>query len=309
MTHLPNVLLLGNGLNLSFDGLPWSELLEKVAVIEDKDTLERIISSSIPEPLKAIAVTEDRIDVQMKSHKKDLYGSVRETEHRLLLNRLLDLGFDHILTTNYSYELEKAALGIETITDYRLEKLQTFMKADNVRRAEGRYLLHTYMKVPNRNGYCPVWHIHGEARKPDSMILGHYYYGNQLCGIKKLLSGRADSYRARQSEGKDAEIKSWIDAFILGNVYVLGFGMDVSELDIWWLLNRKKREKAEHGGVFFYEPYDKKQFGKYQLLRQLQGKHSDLGWNKAGMKKEDYKAFYDDAIADIEERIKMEAER
>ena len=30
--------------------------------------------------------------------------------------------------------------------------------------------------------------------------------------------------------------------------------MDFSEFDLWWLLNRKKREKADHGKVWFYTP-------------------------------------------------------
>ena len=45
--------------------------------------------------------------------------------------------------------------------------------------------------------------------------------------------------------------KSWLEYFIFGDVYVVGFGMDLSEIDLWWLLNRKKREELPHGKTVF----------------------------------------------------------
>ena len=69
----------------------------------------------------------------------------------------------------------------------------------------------------------------------------------------EYLDLRADDYRAL-NKGEVFKVKSWVDDFILGDVYILGFGMDFSEFDLWWLLNRKKREKADHGNVWFYTP-------------------------------------------------------
>ena len=43
--------------------------------------------------------------------------------------------------------------------------------------------------------------------------------------------------------------------------------MDFCEFDLWWLLNRKKREKALHGKVVFYEPERSEDAAKYALLR------------------------------------------
>ena len=59
----------------------------------------------------------------------------------------------------------------------------------------------------------------------------------------------------------------WLDSFIMGNVYILGFGFDFSELDLWWLIKQKKRENAEpHGKVIFYTPEKIQEAGKYALL-------------------------------------------
>ncbi|MDE6725976.1 MAG: hypothetical protein K2J79_10280 [Ruminiclostridium sp.] len=47
-------------------------------------------------------------------------------------------------------------------------------------------------------------------------------------------------------------IDDWTDAFIYGDVYILGFGFGFSEMDLWWLLNRKKRENQSKGKTFYY---------------------------------------------------------
>ena len=40
---------------------------------------------------------------------------------------------------------------------------------------------------------------------------------------------------------EDLEARSWIDWFMLGNVHIAGSGMSLSEMDLWWLINCKKR--------------------------------------------------------------------
>ena len=42
----------------------------------------------------------------MKEHKSYFFGKVTDERHRKMLTDLLSCGFDCILTTNYSYELE-----------------------------------------------------------------------------------------------------------------------------------------------------------------------------------------------------------
>ena len=86
-----------------------------------------------------------------------------------------------------------------------------------------------------------IFHIHGEALKPDSVILGHYFYGTLLFSYDNYLTRRAPQQCYRMEGG---HLLSWLDYFILGDVYTLGFGFDTAEIDLWWLLCRKKRERA-----------------------------------------------------------------
>ena len=107
-----------------------------------------------------------------------------------------------------------------------------------------------------------------------------------------------EQYR-RQKKGEEPIIRSWLDAFIMGDVYVLGFGYDFSEMDLWWLLNRKKREKAEHGKLHFYSHTEGEE-SKLSLMKTYDADVHDLGYYH---KPKDYKAFYRDAIEDARLRV------
>ena len=45
----------------------------------------------------------------------------------------------------------------------------------------------------------------------------------------------------KRMEIKDKSIISWIDLMFTTDVYIVGFGMDFSEQDIWWILNKRQR--------------------------------------------------------------------
>ena len=95
----PQVLLQGNGLNRAFGGVSWDNLLEQIAVPDKKEIINKTRS---PFPLKAILVTENHIKEGLKKIEKELYGSVESEKLREILQKVLLMGFDHILTTNYS---------------------------------------------------------------------------------------------------------------------------------------------------------------------------------------------------------------
>lgn len=289
----PQILFLGNGLNRAFLGQSWDELLESIR-IRDNCNIKKL---NCPETLKAILVTNDQLDKSMKVNKEKLYGSIKNNEQRKILQKILSTDFDQILTTNYSYELELAAYNLESITDNKLKKINC--KTDKVSRIETKYLLHTFNKCEYNGVQNQVWHIHGEARKPDSMILGHYYYGNLFFKIKNLLNDRKNSYEEMKKNNQSFEISSWIDGFILGDVYVLGFGFGFTEFDLWWLLNRKKREKVETGKIYFYmlKHEAEANYEKLELLKLL-------GVIPVIFEEEyTYPNFYNEAINDIQNRI------
>lgn len=296
----PQVLLLGNGINLAYGGVSWSDLLKTISVRDDiSETLH------CPMPLQAILYTNNDIKSAMEDQKHKLFGSLATEEQKVFLQSILACGFDEILTTNYSYELEMAALG-ETIIDERPLKKMSDHTA-KVSRVESKYLLHTYNRVDYSGKENHIWHIHGEARKPDSMILGHYYYANLLGKMVKYAADNENRYENNAKLGRETEINSWLDAFILGDVYVLGFTLDVSEFDLWWLLNRKLREKAPHGRVFFFEPYSGGFNEKIELLKLLDVEHLDCNVKRPDRndphKTDIYREFYDQSLIKIKKMM------
>ena len=82
--------------------------------------------------------------------------------------------------------------------------------------------------------------------------------------------------------------------------------MDFSELDIWWLLNRKKREDAVHGKVFYYEPGGDHFNEKAELLKLLgvEVVHCGVTTPKGTPEEKNiaYREFYLKAIQDIQNR-------
>ena len=295
------VLFLGNGINRAFNGDSWDELLKKLS--NDKGAK---YGENVPMPLRAILLTKDGVDKAINSNRSCFYGNIIEPLHSELLKKLLCAGFDDIITVNYSYELESAALGKSSVTE---NKVAGMMK-NTQGRAESVYLLHTYNEVTCGETKNRIWHIHGECRKPGSIILGHYLYGNLLGRIRNELDRSGNKYYYYQKQGKSIAFDSWIDSFILGDIYMLGFGMAYSEFDLWWLLNRRKREKAEKGKVFYFSPQD---IGdeKAALLKMLDVDiDNHLGFGAPPDRENDqelnqafYRRFYETAVNDICSRI------
>lgn len=293
---IPQILLLGNGINLAYSGISWSNLIEKISKRKDFDWSK----SEIPMPLQAILASNNQIRTSLQTSKIDFRGRIQTEQQMEVLLDLLRMGFDDILTTNYSYELEEAALGKYELSDRQIAKMMRYTS----KHAERNYLLHTYNQVRCKDVINRVWHVHGEIRKTDSMILGHYWYGKLLYKIIDESEKNKDHYFRNQKEGKTVELNSWIDSFILGDVYVLGFSFGLSEVDLWWLLNRKQRERAEHGKVYFYELHSEKQREKTELLKLMDVEIIDLGFsdtdNTTPDGKPDYKRFYQAAIKEIQ---------
>lgn len=295
----PQVLLLGNGLNLASGAPKWTELIQKIKT-NPKIQMDASITDVVPYPLLAVLVTGDQVDSKIKENPELFCGCNNEMLKKIrpFIQELLEIEFDELLTTNYSYEIERSAYPEITQLGHNCVKLMRH--TGGAKRAESKYLLHTYNEVKTNQKTSRVWHIHGEIRKPCSVVLGHYYYGNLLERYHKFFDGRRNKQFENEAMGLPPIIDSWLDAFVMGDVYILGFGFDFSEFDLWWLLNRKKREKASHGKVYFYEPAKGNEI-KHMLLETYGVEIECLGYRQS---KPDYMSFYQEAIMDIRKRIK-----
>ncbi|MDD7288826.1 MAG: hypothetical protein PUH00_03795 [Clostridiales bacterium] len=288
----PQVLLLGNGLNRVYGGASWAGLLEKIN--RTAFTPEQV--KGIPLPMQAVLLSEDHVDDSLKDLRQELTQCQLHPWLGIQLRRLLSMPFDCILTPNFTYELECAADPDFLRAPGRVRRYQRHTEA--VPRAERRFMLHTYYELPTGRGTVPLFHVHGEARKPDSVILGHYFYGNLLFCYDDYLTHRAPERHYRMGRHPQGmPVLSWLDYFILGDVYSLGFGFDTSEMDLWWLLCRKKRELAAHGELYFIEPARRSSETKIAMLRAYNARHLSLGMGE--LEGPEYQRFYEKAIQEI----------
>lgn len=292
----PKVLLLGNGMNRIYGGASWAGLLAQIN--RTNFTAEQV--KSMPFPMQAVLLSNDHVDASLKDLSRELSRGETHPWLDAQLKKLLSLPFDCILTSNFTYEIESAADPKFLYVHSRANRYRKHTPA--VKRAETRFMLHTYYDLPFAEKTVPVFHIHGEAKKPDSVILGHYYYGNLLFHYDAYLSKHAPERRYLTPRGKsDITVHSWLDYFILGDVYTLGFGYDTSEMDLWWLLCRKKRERTNHGSLYFFEPFRQSTLTKIALLEAYEAKFLSLGVEEPSP--EAYQSFYEKAIDEIASRL------
>ena len=301
LTKRPQVILVGNGLILSFGSDPssWVELMEKLTVEHYRN---KISISGLPNTLQIILRTDGAVNGTLKDNKAELMGKPVSSELAGRIKSIYAMKPDHILTTNYSYEIEAAAIGKKSISENAIADMQKH--TSEVKRCEGQYMIHTY----NEAAGIPVWHIHGEARKTKSIILGHYWYGTLLSKYKTIMDKRRTEYKENDKNGV-YKVKSWLDAMVMGDVYVLGFGFDVSEIDMWWLLNRKRHEFSERKGkLYFYSNDDSGKFNEKEELLKVCGAEvihcnelpmpGDLSSNK-------FANYNDAALMDIKNKIRV----
>ena len=232
---VPDVLMIGNGFNRAFHFASWDDLIESIRTKELSEN-EKEGMKKVPYPLQPVILTGDHLRTQIKKISADLTELKAPAEEEKLLQKFAELPVQAVLTANYTYELEKAVISdFKCIPGRACKFRKNAVKAGNY---ETR-MLHTFFA--GSEGDKTIWHIHGEAAKPDTMVLGHYYYGKLLAKMQQYIPKLQARFNGTFSSGKDYVCHSWIDYFMLGNVYIIGLGMDLSELDLWWLVNCKKR--------------------------------------------------------------------
>ena len=194
MKKFPQVLLLGNGINRCNGSEDWKKFLKSIS---DKKYIKWLDKAKSPMYMQAILLTGNSVEEKLKGKKEVLMPNnpVNDKEH--LISTLLSLNFDEIITTNYTYELEQIALNNTILNNNKLSKI--LMKhTDSVKQAEPKYLLHTYNSVNYKGHKQRIWHIHGEARKPNSIIIDQYLYSNLLHKIKDHSDKTKNDYQWKQ---------------------------------------------------------------------------------------------------------------
>ncbi len=291
---LPNVLLLGNGmLKLGDNATSWDELLSGISTRDDNPDVKKVPYAMQPEALCGTDVE----DIQRRVAKKiETAPSIHP-----LLQEILSLPFDAILTTNYTYEIE-AELSKKPFTPSSRKKAFTALDG-NIKVNHNTFVCNA-VETPDGRA-IPVFHIHGEKERKHSMVLSYYSYAKSLSLLTKYNKELANKLLEEQTNKTDHMCKCWLDYFILGNVWSVGFGLDVSEFDVWWAIERKARETAKHGTFKAYFAEKEKDDCPQKILLDSM----NCEYKFYPVENDCYQAMYRKVIDDIKSEFKFHVVR
>lgn len=286
-------ILFGNGINLLTKGNPsWEDLLKEIA----KGKIEKNIPSTLryeaviskqpyrdePDMLftsdgKAIIDVDGNAvyalgEVVESKLKKDIAQRVRVFEPNSVYEIMAKLPIDHYLTTNYDNTLLKAIGKGALNTRYRLEKIYSIRRC---------YSLNRFSRNQS------YWPIHGNVDSPASIMLGFDQYCGALSKIESYVKGEYDMPNIGRLQSMTFRLKkgikepySWIDLFFVSDIHIIGLGLEYEELDLWWMLNRRRRIKRKEDGLvknrIIYYPVDQVTDDKRQLLNVFDVEICDL---------------------------------
>lgn len=317
---MENVVLFGNGLNLLSNDLSWHDLLDKILHkgLEGKAT-SVCIPSALPNTLQydfilfnSDNVGKSIVEERQLDLKKCIAENVKDFDTNDIYKILGKLKVDTYLTTNYDHTLDDSLRHIGYVLD--LSKSNKQEKLYNIRRS----------RAFSKSGDTKIiYPIHGDIDNPKSIVIGYNHYCGTIGKLDAYLKGRAEwegNPLLKMDERlylKDFAVKSWIDHFFFLNVHILGLGLDFSEIDLWWILDRRKRLIMEgcpiKNHIFFYDIVKKdvsscddkdlsredlKLKAKYEILAKMNVEKCIYK-----VEKDDYNSSYRKAIGNIEKCI------
>lgn len=295
MDNKKRVLFVGNGVSIQIGAQSktnnkantWDEIINEFAK-EYVPQLDHELLKKLPYNMQIVAATHDSVDISMVELCRKLREITLDDEQKVFGRRILELPFDRIITTNYTYELERSV---------SKQKLFRNRYTGSRKRRSSDMTLFGYIPVKIDGEEKQIWHVHGHACAPNSVIMGHYFYGKLLARIQRHIPDMLKYLRICRSYKKEFEIRSWVDSFMTDDVYMVGFGMDLCESDIWWLVCCKKRHFPD-SRIYFYVPeWDMPEDDPRRILMNAYG----IIIREISCPEKDFNAFYEEILKRLSE--------
>ena len=278
-----NTLLLGNGFVRAAykDVHGWKNLYEKEKITYSFDNLTFLYEAHLlngnksDNQFKREIVDVLRNDVCM-DHLRQGTNQLRKFGSLLKQNDIHD-----IITTNYDKGIENILCEVNGYTE---------LWPDDIDRESGEkvYNIRRCIRLTDGEHEVRLWKMHGDIDHIASLFLGFDQYCGAISKMNNYLKGeycsssglecrrtiaqKCRDYEKDPWDGKDCF--SWIDLFFNTNLYMAGFGMDFSETDIWWLINKRRRLIKQNIPIsnkiyFLYNSHDTGELEKSDKQRDL----------------------------------------
>lgn len=310
-------LLIGNGINNLSHGYSWNDVLES---LNDKFSIN-VNTQNKPFPLAYEEIYFNILKGNGKNNtesrvKKFIAEKIAKIKPNAIHQAITNLECQNIMTTNYDLAFENSIIQKTGSTQLR--------NAGIIK--EQRYNVFRHHILGSKK----IWHIHGDITVPNSITLGYEHYSGHLQGMRNYtITGSHYKKEDYDQKPLTSRLKkktitteySWIDNFFLRDIYIIGLTLDFMEIDLWWLLTSRERNKflkkseiSINNNITYYLPSCfldssqcpeeniKRLLVKVELLESV-GVHinSNFGsdFTQSKVKEE---AFYLSVIADIHSR-------
>jgi len=232
------VLLLGNGINRIDNDYSWEQLLAELLAFCNLHNSISVKGKPFPLLYEEIYLRWQELDPE--NHRElVLKKKIRELMQRIEPNDLhqsvMDLPISEILTTNYDYNLESTLDGGWT-------------SAPHIPPVKGSKFS---MLRKRQAGDKVIWHIHGEASAPGTILLGYEQYVGYLQNIRNYAVNGIQYKSTGQNlvfppltkrlAAGNHTVMTWIDHFFMSDIFIMGLTMDFVEMHLWWILNFRAR--------------------------------------------------------------------
>lgn len=245
-------IFLGNGLTRALiNDVSWNSLFPNV-------------SESIPFSLRHRMIDNFSLEEVLEKIGKDTKPTPKFQE---VIISLIEAGFSNFITTNYTYEIEYSLVPERDRNEKFIIKNTYSMSND---RLDPQISISNYIRIPFRGKIINVWHIHGEQRKKYSLILNHDSYSTLIGKIANYDVSPIFKLHERGYGFSSHALKSWVELFFLADIHIIGYGLDYSEFDIWWLLEKRKKFNVGSNSIYFYldDPYKFDKDKKELLIKE-----------------------------------------
>ena len=329
---MEQTILFGNGINMVDNAhFQWSEMLRRISdghyysqegvpnTIQYESILQSVhcnTSAHCKFPSNFYD-TEDGLKGRLKKELEELSRCIVSNS---LYHSLFSIPAEFYLTTNYDGFYESVIREMGYKSDGKEHNSEV---AYNMRRRKD-----WENQEEKRN--ITIWTPHGTCEKESSMMLGldqyvgsiarlnSYFnsgsvfgscngdlrdYQRKMHNMRKRNSNCTYPYICHRVENYRLQwnLRFWVDTFFLTDVHIIGFGFSFDEIDLWWVLIRRKRlielEKLSvKNRIMFYG------YAPSVIRSMLEDNGVDVSCCITE-KPKDWKAMYEDNISRINDYI------
>lgn len=256
---MEQAILFGNGFN---------------RITNEKCSWDAILASKVDKNLIDISYTLQYESAYLKEYqdnsksndetlfKEDIVKGIKSDFTNNIYDLLADSAVKNFITTNYNTTLDNVLV------------IRGFTPDSKDKSLEKIYSIRRKHKFDKERETKEVWYAHGEVSNTKSIMLGYDHYCGSLAKINDYIKGKYDylgikdkipSIEQKLELLKNEKVEelrrsliSWIDLFFFSDLHIIGLGLDFSETDIWWILNKRKRLIADRkveelpNKIYFY---------------------------------------------------------